>query len=119
MDLKKHQTLVREFCTARDWDQFHDPKELAIGLVTEASELLQLFRFLQADQMREVLTKSREDVSDELADIYYFLLRFTDRFGFDLDRCLRAKLAKNELKYPVELARSKNVKYDKLSFPND
>ncbi|MDD2337468.1 MAG: nucleotide pyrophosphohydrolase [Geobacteraceae bacterium] len=68
---------VREFCEARDWDQHHGPKDLAIGVITEASELLEHFRFLSEEQALELFEdkKSKEDIEDELADVLFFLLR--------------------------------------------
>ncbi|MEO0337433.1 MAG: nucleotide pyrophosphohydrolase [Pseudomonadota bacterium] len=104
---------IREFCEARDWDQFHSPKELAIGLVTEASELLEIFRFQSEAQISELLedADSRESIADELADVYFFLLRFADRNGFDLESALARKMAKNNEKYPVEKSRGRNQKY--------
>jgi NTP pyrophosphatase (non-canonical NTP hydrolase) len=107
---------IREFCSARDWDQFHGPKDLAIGMVTEASELLEHFRF-QTDDQSEALVRGgvgREGVEEELADVYFFLLRFCDRFGIDPNAALARKLEKNALKYPVEKSRGKNQKYTEL-----
>ncbi len=116
MTISHLSAKVRAFCTARDWDQFHGPKDLAIGLATESAELLALFRFLTEEQARELLSspEGREKIGDELADVLFFLLRFADRCDFNLADALNAKLAKNELRYPAEKARGRNVKYDKL-----
>ncbi len=115
-NLEVMQTWVREFCEARDWDQFHSAKDLAIGLVTESSELLELFRFQSEEECDKLLSSSEErsKVSDELADVFYFLLRFSDKYNFDLMKSLESKLKKNGLKYPVDAARSNNKKYDRL-----
>jgi NTP pyrophosphatase (non-canonical NTP hydrolase) len=104
---------VRQFCEERNWDQFHTPKELAIGLVTEASELLDLFRFQSPDQIKTQLEKpeSRSKIEDELADVLFFLLRFAQRNQVDLKNALENKIAKNALKYPVETAYGSNQKY--------
>lgn len=109
--------LITQFCEERDWDQFHGPKDLAIGLVTEASELLEIFRFQSEEQSKSLLTsaEARESISDELADVYFFLLRFAGRNGFDLDKALRKKMAKNAKKYPVEKSRGSNKKYTELA----
>ena len=106
------QAQVRDFCDERDWRQFHTPKELAIGMVTEASELLEIFRFQNDAQMQALLAddKTRAHVADELADTFNFLLRFADLYGFDLTECLTAKLAKNAERYPVETFRGNNEK---------
>lgn len=105
---------VKRFCEERDWDQFHLPKDLAIGLVTESAELLDLFRFKSESQCREIIseTGSREKVSDELADILFFVLRFAERTGISLSEALETKLEKNRKKYPVETSRGSNKKYN-------
>lgn len=108
--------LVRAFCEARDWDQFHGPKDLAIGVITEAAELLEHFRFQSDEQALALLddAKIKEEIEDELADVFFFLLRFSHRFDVDLDRALRRKIEKSERKYPVEKAKGRNTKYTNL-----
>lgn len=107
---------VWEFCTERDWDRFHTPTQLAIGITTEASELLDIFRFKDDQQARDMLSdpKKREMIGEELADVLFFVLRFADRNGFDLSDCLRDKLEKNRKKYPVEKFKGKNLKYNEV-----
>ncbi|MCB0385782.1 MAG: nucleotide pyrophosphohydrolase [Bdellovibrionales bacterium] len=107
---------VQGFCEARDWDQYHGPKDLAIGLVTEATELLEIFRFKNEIQSQEILkdSKQRTAVADELADTLFFLLRFAQMNNFDLSEALDQKMAKNALRYPVEKAHGKNDKYNQL-----
>jgi NTP pyrophosphatase (non-canonical NTP hydrolase) len=109
-------TRVQSFCTARDWDQYHSPDQLAIGLATESAELLALFRFKTPEQIRDLMASpsGRTKVSDELADVYFFLLRFAQMNQLDLSQALEIKLAKNEVKYPVELSRGRNLKYDEF-----
>lgn len=94
---------VREFCEVRNWDPYHSPKDLAIGLVTEASELLEIFRFVPERELPALMAdpKQREKIADELADSLYFILRFAQLYKFDLSSCVREKLIKNELKYPA------------------
>ena len=109
-DLKN---LVKKFCEDRDWDQFHDPKELAIGISTEANELLEIFRFKDKKQMQELMNSSRkQEVSDELADVFYFILRFAQMNDIDLSTAVKNKIEKNNKKYPVEKARGSNKKYN-------
>jgi len=104
--------LVKEFCEERDWDQFHGPKDLAIGAVTEACELLEHFRFLDAKQCEEKLQSplDREGISHELADVLFFLLRFAQRYDFDLSDSFAQKMQINATKYPVEEFRGRNHK---------
>lgn len=104
---------VQRFCDERDWSQFHSPKELAIGISTEANELLALFRFKTEDQIEEMLHgEKRVEIEDELSDTLFFILRFAQMNGIDLDEALRRKVAKNEDRYPAALVRGKNGKYD-------
>ena len=112
-ELKKR---VQAFCEERDWDQFHGPKDVAIGIVTEASELLANFRFLNADQSVQAFAdpEKRMLIESELADVLFFVLRLAQRFEIDLDDSLRKKLEINAARYPVENARGRNVKYTEL-----
>jgi NTP pyrophosphatase (non-canonical NTP hydrolase) len=105
---------IRSFCELRDWDQFHSPKELAIGISTEANELLQIFRFKTKEQMVVQLQNERirSNISDELADVLFFILRFAEMNKIDLSEALDRKLKSNEEKYPVEKAKGRNDKYN-------
>jgi len=108
--------IVRQFCEERDWDQFHNPKDLAIGISTEANELLDLFRFKSEEDMREIFasTDKKIRVEEELADTLFFVLRFAQMNNIDLKKILEDKLAKNGQKYPVEKIKGKNLKYTEL-----
>ena len=110
------QGLVQGFCEARDWDQYHGAKDLAIGVATEAGELLAHFRFLSEEQVAALLADAagREAVEEELADVLFFLLRFAQRFDVDLAAALERKLTKNGERYPVDKARGRNAKYTEL-----
>lgn len=107
---------IQAFCEARDWDQFHNIKDLAIGVVTEGSELLELFRFRSPEECEALVRdpKKRQALEDEMADVFFFLLRIAGRYKIDLPAALRAKLEKNAAKYPVEKARGSNRKYDEF-----
>jgi len=107
---------VRAFCQARDWDQFHGPKDLAIGLATEAAELLAHFRFLDPKQAEERLQSpdDRQAIEYEVGDTLFFLLRFCERCAIDPAEALRKKLAVNKARYPVDLSRGNNRKYNRL-----
>ena len=112
-ELQELQQLVEHFCTDREWDQFHNPKDLAIGISTEANELLDIFRFKSEGQMEAMMSddKKREHIGEELGDIFFFLLRFAQRNGFDIKDCLEDKIRKNNEKYPVESVKGSNLKY--------
>ena len=106
---------VRKFCEARDWDQFHNPKELAIGMSTEANELLQIFRFKNEQDMKEFMSSDRKlEAEEELADLVYFALRFAQMNNIDLTTAIENKMKKNDNKYPVEKAKGSNKKYNEF-----
>jgi len=107
---------VEVFCNVRDWDQYHNPKDLAIGILTEASELLSLFRFKSESESIQSLNDPvfRFRVGEELADVQYFLLRFSSKCGFDLTNELERKLELNEVRYPLSKAKGSSKKYDGL-----
>ena len=111
-ELQELQQLVEHFCTDREWDQFHNPKDLAIGISTEAGELLEIFRFMSAEQQAALLAgdETREHIEDELADVFFFVLRFAQMNGVDLGRALERKMAKNARKYPADQCRGDNRK---------
>ena len=95
---------VRHFCDARDWRKYHTPKELVIGMATESSELLQLFRFMSDELIAEMFegTEQRQAIEDEIADTLLFLLRFADLNGIDLPTALSSKLKRNGERYPID-----------------
>lgn len=95
---------VRDFCDARSWRSYHTPKELAIGMATESSELLQLFRFMSDEHIAGMLedTEQRQAIEDEIADTLLFLLRFSDLNGIDLPAALSSKLKRNGERYPID-----------------
>lgn len=104
---------IRRFVEERDWAQFHTPKDLAIGLSTEAAEVLEHFRFRSDQEIAARLKDEsfRRAVGHELADALYFVLLMCDRFGLDAAQMLEEKLAISAQRYPVEKARGKNLKY--------
>jgi NTP pyrophosphatase (non-canonical NTP hydrolase) len=110
-DLKKD---TQKFCEEREWDQFHGIKDLAIGAATESAELLEIFRFQSEQQIDDLLKqpKQREAISDELADVLFFLLRISHKYGFDLAQAFAQKLEKNRIKYPIDKAKGQNTKYN-------
>ena len=113
VSIKVLKDKVQSFCEERDWDQFHNPKDLAIGISTEANELLDLFRFKSEEDMMDMLNDSvkSRSIEEELADTFFFILRFAQRNNMDLAEILYEKMKKNALKYPVEKAKGRNLKY--------
>lgn len=111
-ELKKD---IEKFCTEREWDQFHGLKDLSIGLITEASELLELFRFKTEDECdRLMASPERTKAEDELADVLFFVVRLAQKYDIDLSTAFSRKMEKNRAKYPVEKSRGSNKKYTEL-----
>lgn len=100
--------LLIEFRDKRDWKQFHNPKDLALAISIEASELLEVFLWKAPGEVSE------EKIKDEVADVLAYLLLFSDSYGIDIEQVLREKVKKNELKYPVEKSKGNATKYDAL-----
>ncbi len=111
--IEELKTFVTKFCIERDWQQFHNPKDLAIGITTEASELLERFRFKSNEQI-DILMKStkRSEICDEVADIFYFTLLFAGYNNIDLASELKRKLEDTKKKYPIDKVKGNNKKYD-------
>ena len=111
--LEELKNQVKDFCEQRDWDQFHNPKELAIGISTEANELLQIFRFKSEEDMKSLMVSDKRiEVEEELADVLYFVLRFAQMNNIDLSAAVANKIEKNNKKYPIEKSKGCNKKYD-------
>ena len=105
----KQETIerIRKFSEDRDWDQFHSPANLAKSISIEANELLECFQW--SDEGYDL-----EHVKEELADVLVYCRDMLDRLGLDEDEIVNAKMTKNEAKYPVEKARGRSDKYDRL-----
>ena len=102
---------VRAFAAARDWEQFHTPKNLAMALAGEAGELLEIFQWLTAEESERV---DRHRAGEELADVMIYAIRMADVLDIDLAAAIWAKLEKNAERYPVGKAKGNATKYTKL-----
>lgn len=107
-DIKALTRDVVAFTEERDWDQFHNPKDLAVALSIEASELLEAFLWKAPEQAKV------EKVKEELADVLNYALLLADKYKFDVPAIVREKMARNAQKYPVEKARGVATKYTDL-----
>ena len=112
--LETLRARLAEFVAKRDWDQFHNPKNLAMAVAAEAGELLEHFQWLTPAQAAALPRATRREVALECADILLFLLRLCDRLDIDLAAAAERKLALNAKKYPVAKARGRATKYNKL-----
>ncbi len=114
--LQQIQVKLRAFAAAREWEQFHTPKNLVMALGAEVGELTELFQWLSAAQSSTVMEDATDArrVRDEVADVGIYLLRLADVLGVDLIDAILAKIEQSAAKYPVDLARGHATKYDRL-----
>ena len=115
-NIQELKEKVKKFCEDRDWDQYHNAKELAIGIATESSELLANFRFKSEEEVDDMFKdiKKRKEITDEISDVLYFLLRLAQRYDIDLTTELNKKIIKNEERYPIEKIKGSNKKYNEI-----
>ena len=107
-EINKITEELRKFRDERDWAQFHNPKDLALALSIEASELLEVFLWKSAENA------DPDKVKEELADVFAYAFMLADKYGLDVAQIMRDKLAKNKLKYPANKARGSAKKYNEL-----
>lgn len=108
------QAELAQFVAERDWNQFHNPKNLAMALAGECGELLEHFQWLTPEQADALPAAVKDAVELEVADVFLFLLRLSDRLGMDLLAAGARKLELNRQKYPVDKSRGRATKYDQL-----
>ena len=113
-ELEKLQLSLANFAKERDWDKFHSPKNLSMALAGESGELLEHFQWLTEEQSWQLTEEQKQEVSEEVADIFLYLLRFSDLTGIDLIKSCEKKLAINKTKYPVSKSFGVATKYTKL-----
>lgn len=105
---------ILAFRDARDWKQFHNPKDVAISLVLEATEVLEHFQWKNTEEIKAHLESKKNEVAEELADVFYWVLLLSYDLGIDVAADLEKKMKKNESKYPVEKAKGNAKKYTEL-----
>ena len=110
---------LKEFAEARDWAQFHSPKNLVMALSGEVGELNEIFQWMtEADSFKAASSEATaKAVRDEIADVALYLIRLSDVLGMDLNEAVSSKMATNAAKYPVDLSRGVSTKYNKLAQP--
>jgi NTP pyrophosphatase (non-canonical NTP hydrolase) len=107
-DIKAIIQELLKFRNERDWEQFHNPKDLALAINVEAGELLELFLWKNASDA------NKEKVKEELADVFAFALLLADKYGFDVKEIILEKIKLNGEKYPVDKSKGTSKKYDEL-----
>jgi dCTP diphosphatase len=113
-ELESLREQMKDFAAARDWDQFHSPKNLAMALSAEAAELLEIFQWLTEDESRALPAEKLAAAREEVADVLLYLVHLSGKLGIDPIAAARAKLVTNASRYPVSKARGSNKKYDEL-----
>lgn len=113
-ELKKLTERIINFRDARDWKQFHKPKDLAVSLSLEASEVLEHFQWKSEAEIEDYVKTNKEEIADEMADVLNYLLIMAHDLDIDLVAAEEKKVAKNESKYPVEKAKGNAKKYTEL-----
>jgi len=106
--------IVTSFRDARDWKKFHNPKDMSLSLVLEATEVMEHFQWKTGEELDQYVRDHKEDIADELADVFYWVLLMSRDFEIDISEALIKKIEKNDQKYPVEKAKGRSTKYDKL-----
>ena len=113
-DIKELTEKIKKFRDERDWKQFHNPKDVALSLVLEAAEVLEHFQWKNPKEIEAYIKTNKEDIGEELADVLYWVLLMCNDLEIDIKEILEKKIKKNEEKYPVEKAKGKHTKYNKL-----
>jgi len=113
MHIKELQDKIDKFAKERDWDQFHSPKNLVMALTSEVGELIEIFQWLTQEQSKKENIDEIENIKNEVADIFIYLLRFSDILDIDLEEAVIKKMKMNADKYPIELSKGNATKYNK------
>jgi dCTP diphosphatase len=109
--LSELSAKLENFAAARDWNQFHTPKNLAMALAVEAAELMEEFQWLTEEQCKNLSVDKLNKVKDEVADVFNYLVRLSSKLNIDIIAAAHEKITKNELKYPVDKAMGNAKKY--------
>lgn len=105
---------IQDFVDAREWRKYHNAKDLSVAIAAEAGELMQHFVWQQEDQIAERVETRRDEIASEIADVGILLFELADNLGFKLGDVMSAKIANNDVRYPVEKSRGNNLKYSEL-----
>jgi NTP pyrophosphatase (non-canonical NTP hydrolase) len=114
MEIARLQRELQEFADARDWHQFHSPKNLAMALAAESGELLEVFQWLTEANSASLTGTDLSEAASELADIQIYLLRLADILGVSLPDAVEAKMRENARRYPIDQVRGKATKRARL-----
>ncbi len=114
-NLEQLKQKILKFREERDWKQFHNPKNLAMSIAIEASELMELYQWLSLDESIKYSKENREEIEKEVADIFNYLILFANDLDIDLIKATSDKLEISKKKYPVKKAKGNSTKYNKYN----
>ena len=113
MNMEKIEALIRKFSEERDWEKFHNPKNLSMALSVEASELVEIFQWLDLEQSQNLSEDKKEHAKQEIADIAVYLIRMCLSFDINLEEAIIEKMKLNEKKYPLFDENGEKIEYGK------
>ena len=115
-DIEALRDRLRAFAKVREWERFHRPKNLLLAMVGEVGELAELIQWVEPEDITQWMSspENTRAMSDELADVFAYLIQLADSVGVDLAEALNYKIEANETKYPADLSRGRAAKYDRL-----
>ncbi len=116
-NIQELQSILKTFYQERDWEKFHDPKSLCMALSAEVGELSEKFQWLTAEQAKSVMETSprtAQEIREEMADVFAYLITLAAKLGIDLIEASTAKIEQNRVKYPVEKSKGVSTKYNEL-----
>ncbi len=113
-EIQELTDLIIKYRDARDWKQFHNPKDVALSLILEAAETLEHFQWKSKDEIEKYVKEHKTEVSEELADVMYWVLLLSHDLDIDIKQALKRKMEINEKKYPIDKAKGSSKKYTEL-----
>ncbi len=113
MNMQKIESIIKDFSEQRDWDKFHNPKNLSMALSVEASELLEIFQWLEYEQAENLNKEQKEHAKQEIADIAVYLIRMCMKLDINLEDAIVEKMKLNEKKYPLADENGNKIVYGK------
>ena len=115
MDIERIKLKLKEFAEERDWEQFHDPKNLSMALSVEVAELVEIFQWSKSGGLDEIKDpETKKAIEKEIADIFNYLLKIVDLMDIDLEKASLEKIKENAEKYPIDLSKGTSKKYRNL-----
>lgn len=113
-DIQNLIKIILKFRDERDWKKFHNPKDVSMSLVLEATEVLEHFQWKNEDEIQEYIKSHKKEIGEELSDVLYWVLLLSHDLGIDIKKVFKRKMAISNKKYPVEKAKGSHKKYTEL-----